>query len=631
MKTYKQRTDNILKKAEKQKSIRKTATISAISATACAAVVALSCVLFVPFPTQEPAVNAYKNDEYFSVIKSLNARFENKVKGPTPKNNFEKWTWGLRDLFSDGLKTEPSGGWDDVIWDTDTALPEWDVEYDGSTSGGADTSDENYKETTDNQVAGVIEGDLFKSTDTHIFYLSKLDADGRTVDGYGTLRVYTIAGENSRLVHEYTIQTNGVRALSAQPEIYLSKDGKTLTIVNVVIKMGENTKRFTEVTTLDVSNPTQIKEIGRKYLSGQYVSSRFVDGKLMVVNNFNVTSMPDFDDYTSYIPQYGDDVNALDLVDGEDIIVPETITSTKHTVVMELNQATGEIEDCMALYCYSADLYVSQDHMYLTREYINATDFENMTEITCISYGNEGFAKVGNVTVEGKVLNQYSMDEYNGIFRVVTSVYRPVADASLYCIDMQTWEIIGSAIEFSEDGEDVQSVRFDGDKAYVCTAEIITFTDPVYAFNLSDPTNITYKDTGEIKGYSTSLIQYENGYLLGIGVNDRNSLKIEIYEETDNGVQGVHTYEPDFADFSRVYKSYYINREKGLVGLAVRTSSGGENVYEYRLLYFDEYGIEELAVVPFECSRSNFDYSRATIIDGYLYVFYTDFYVVKIS
>ena len=39
MKTYKQRADDIMKKAQKQKNIRKTAMISAISATACAAAV----------------------------------------------------------------------------------------------------------------------------------------------------------------------------------------------------------------------------------------------------------------------------------------------------------------------------------------------------------------------------------------------------------------------------------------------------------------------------------------------------------------------------------------------------------------------------------------------------------------
>jgi hypothetical protein len=146
--------------------------------------------------------------------------------------------------------------------------------------------------------------------------------------------------------------------------MYLSADGKTVTVVRSIVETKPGSlssgKRHTEVVTLDVSNPEQITEKGRSYLSGQYVSSRSTNGKLLIVNNFNVSSMPNFDDYASYIPQYGDSMDAMKLVNSEDIIVPETIITNQHTVVMELNQTTGETMDCMALYCYSADMYVSQ-------------------------------------------------------------------------------------------------------------------------------------------------------------------------------------------------------------------------------------------------------------------------------
>ena len=116
-------------------------------------------------------------------------------------------------------------------------------------------------------------------------------------------------------------------------------------------------------------------------------------------------------------------------------------------------------------------------------------------------------------------------------------------------------------------GEEATAVRFDGVYAYVCTAEVITLTDPVYFFDLSDLSNITYTDTGTIDGFSTSLIQLEDGYLLGIGYNEERNLKIEIYEETESGVQSVCTYEKA-CGFSEVYKSYFIDREKNLIGLA---------------------------------------------------------------
>ena len=73
------------------------------------------------------------------------------------------------------------------------------------------------------------------------------------------------------------------------------------------------------------------------------------------------------------------------------------------------------------------------------------------------------------------------------------------------------------------------------------------------------PYHITYKDTGDIKGYSSSLVDFGDGYLLGIGYgNDRNTLKIEIYVETENGVVSLCSYERRDTQFSEDYKSYYI-------------------------------------------------------------------------
>lgn len=637
MKTYKQRAEDILKKAQHQKNIRKAAVASVLSTVACAVIIAFSCVLFVPFDPPANPMDAYKNNEYYAVIKPLNARFESKSKGPVYKNNYEKWTAAVKDMFSFGMSggsnAMPDYGAIDSI-DSTTQVPEV-PEYDEDFGNGGE-----YVETTDNQVAGVIEGDLFKRTKTHIFYLSNM-----------ALQVYTIDGENSQKISEFVVTTAGKTVFT--PEMYLSADGKTVTVVRSIVETKPGSlssgKRHTEVVTLDVSNPEQITEKGRSYLSGQYVSSRSTNGKLLIVNNFNVSKMPNFDDYASYIPQYGDSMDAMKLVNSEDIIVPETIITNQHTVVMELDQTTGETMDCMALYCYSADMYVSQSNLYLTRNYVdygttaNTDDdmqdsmpyyAENMTEITCLSYG-ESLEKIGGVTVSGFVLNQYSMDEYNGIFRVVTSVNVPYTSASIYCVDMQSWEIIGSVKAFSPRNEDVQSVRFDKEMAYVCTAEVITLRDPVYAFNLSDPTNITYKDTGEIKGYSTSLVQFGDGYLLGIGYNDSRSLKIEMYRETESGVEIVCTYEPaNSTEFSTEYKSYFIDRERGLIGLGVQAYSSVLNGYvnEYRLLCFD--GYEFVEVLKTELQGEN-EYKRATLIEdengcGYFYMFGDGFKVEKI-
>ena len=270
-----------------------------------------------------------------------------------------------------------------------------------------------------------------------------------------------------------------------------------------------------------------------------------------------------------------------------------------------------------------------------------------MTEITGISYAGDGLEILGTIALEGSVKNQYSMDQYEGILRVVTSttvsyfmetIYGEFASSTssavdrnvnLYCIDLADWTVKASVIGFAPQGEDAQSVRFDGYHAYVCTAEVITITDPVYFFDLSDLDNITWKDTGTIDGYSTSLINLGDGYLLGIGYSSGNTLKIEVYEESEGGVVSVCSYER-CVQFSENYKSYLIDRENDLVGLHIRDWNTGETLY--LLLHFNGYKLQPIAAV---LAAGAVSYTRAFITDGYLYVFSSDsinnFSVTKIA
>ena len=100
-------------------------------------------------------------------------------------------------------------------------------------------------------------------------------------------------------------------------------------------------------------------------------------------------------------------------------------------------------------------------------------------------------------------------------------------NASLFVINLSDNSIRASVEGFAPEGEEVASVRFEGDKLYVCTAVIRLFSDPVFFFDLSDYENITYTDTGYIEGFSSSLINLGEGYLLGIGNEDSMTGKIE--------------------------------------------------------------------------------------------------------
>ena len=643
MKTYSQRTESILRKTRKKEKQRRIIKRSAIASLALAFLTAVNLVLFTPYSTEPASIAKYQNSEYYTVIRTLHSMTTTE-EAPKYKNNYEKWSDEVDDFFAGlvGCGGNKAAGGDmmgampdtDLEWEgdipdvpMDDEVPEGGYEGEGGVADGDNQYGDgsiDYVETTDNQVQGVIEGDLFKRTNSHIFYLDTQSE---------TLRVYSIAGKESKQVSKIQIDMKGGgRVVNHQPQIYLSSDGKTLTLLMSVTQPSKTEKwtRYTVAVGYDVSDPTAVKEIDRVYLTGDFISSRMTDGHLLLLNTFDVASDFDFENKRSYLPHYGR-IDNLQPVAGEDIVCPENSTAKRYTVVCAIDPVTFTVRDCTALFSHTSEVYVSTENIFVTRGFSEREDISNTqyktvtkTDISCVYYGGEGLEYKGSATVDGTVKNQYSMDEYNGILRVVTTnteqTYKYPYGAfwntsttqagSLYCIDITTFERVACVEKFIEN-ETVESVRFDKDKAYVCTAVVVTLTDPVFVFDLSDLENITYVDTGKIDGYSTSLVNFTNGYLLGIGYGEMRGFKAEIYVETETGVESICSYEVVYGTFSEDYKSYYINREKGLLGLMVDD--------KYHLLQFDGYGFNEVFVegTPLLCGYELF---RATLIEEYFYV-----------
>lgn len=501
---------------------------------------------------------------------------------------------------------------------------------------------ESYQEVTDNQVQGIIEADLFKRSDRYAYYLRG-----------SVLSVYSIAGEESALVGTYVLpaeQTEaeledfGIRNYYRNTQLYLSQDCSTVTLVTQAYFSQRGA--CTILVNLDVTDPANITEKNRIYFQGSYISSRMVDGQFLLAyhSGFPMNRV-DFDDPSTFIPLYGQPGN-MQTIPGDNIVVPEDFNSIRYTVICKVDGASLEVLDTAALLCYGQELYVSENTVYATFEYRDAVSDDDgsstvtMTRITGIGYSGDELKILGSVELEGSVRNQYSMDQHNGILRVVTSTnsrYRPSSGVSvrqrnvnLYCVDLSSWKIKASVLAFAPEGEDAQSVRFDGDYAYVCTAEVITMTDPVYFFDLSNLDNITWKDTGTIEGFSSSLVNLGEGYLLGIGLDGLGNLKIEVYEETADGVRSVCAYTSP-ASFSIDYKSYLIDRENDLVGLHIRYYNQWEAGAVYILLHFDGYELREIKLLA--PVAGNLADTRAFMQDGYLYLFTSEdgegFYVTK--
>lgn len=618
MKTFDERMASILDKGAAKRKHQRNKRIAA-GALCGVFTVALALVLFVPYSTSLPDVSRYAASPYYDVICGIN---ELTYSPPAYKNNFEALADKIENIGMVGSPMAPGEALPPMM-DAPGALPEEDM------AG-------KYEEVTDNQVEGVIEADLMKRSDRYIYYLCGDD-----------FYIYTIDQNSSKCVGNRRINFAEETVTFYANEMFLSEDCTTVTVV----MSGYSKPRgsMTALITLDVTDPGNITKTGTVCFTGSYLSARKVEEDILLTCNWTqYENYVDFDDPTTFVPQYGA-LNNMQLIASENIVCPEELSNLRYTVIAKVDSKTLEVKDTAALLSYSQELYVSKDTIYATHSFTDRVELEkdlyhtvSMTEITGISYTGESLEIQGSVQVKGSVKDQYSLDQHDGILRVATTTIEQtnqyhttggvggiladwterlerIQSCSLYCIDLSTWEIAASVENFAPEGDEVTSARFDGDKAYICTAEVIVLTDPVYFFDLSDLNNITWTDTGIIEGYSSALVNFGD-YLLGIGFGGDRQMKLEIYTEGEDGVDSLAVYERD-CDFTQEYKAYFIDRESGLIGIPIVDWEEWEmgNMF-YLLLHFNGSHWEEVACINLD--HFGDDRVRATIVDGWLYALY---------
>jgi uncharacterized secreted protein with C-terminal beta-propeller domain len=180
-------------------------------------------------------------------------------------------------------------------------------------------------------------------------------------------------------------------------------------------------------------------------------------------------------------------------------------------------------------------IYMSNNALYIAN-----TDYSNhwgqITNIARFTIDDMKIGFAGGGLVEGTILNQFSMDEYESNLRVATSGWNNGSTNSLFVLD-KNMKTIGS-IENIAPGERLYSARFMGDKGYIVTFRQI---DPLFVIDLSDPESPEI--TGELKvpGFSNYLHPLGQDTLLGIGrdvdekTGRQGGIKLSIFDVSDKG------------------------------------------------------------------------------------------------
>lgn len=548
---------------------------------------------------------------------------------------------------------------DDYIYDLPTSDVEDGADEDETRAEVPDTvpseDEEKYEEVTDNQADGVIESDIIKRSNKYIYYL---DLSERL------LRVYSIDGELSSQISSLSLKDIS-KSVNAQGRLYdfkffLSADCRSIIFI---ARCYTSQVTYTYIISYDVSDPENITLKNTVTLSGDCIETRYADGRLLIVTSYGINKNDiDLTDETTFLPK----ING-NCVDGKSVYAPEVIERTAYTVVTVLDENELDVCDTISYISYYCnDIYVSAENLYIWRSYrdvISDTEkcleYKTVSEISAVSYSDSKLSHKGSVSVKGTVKDQYCLDEYKGVLRVFTSSYDTRIErydlenvpesykmfpseigfdrsfisngkrgfcfenenANLFCIRVKDFEFVAEILEFAPEDENIKSARFDGDIAYVCTS--VDFYDPVFFFDLSNLRNITYKDTGTIEGYSTSLIDIGDRLLLGIGYGkSKNVLKVELYREGKKDVESVSVHE-ETAHFSLEYKSYMIDRKNKLIAVPISRMQDlrSEQQSGFLLLSYENGTLE---VIDFILVREKYGMEycyRAVYIDGYIYAF----------
>jgi hypothetical protein len=144
--------------------------------------------------------------------------------------------------------------------------------------------------------------------------------------------------------------------------------------------------------------------------------------------------------------------------------------------------------------------------------------------------------------VKGRVLNQFAMDEHAGHLRIATTTgHLPSSDVhntlSVLKPDGSALQTVG-VLDKLAPKEDIRSVRFDGERGFMVTFKK---TDPLYVFDLAEPTQPRVLGELKIPGFSTYMHLMDRQHLLTIGydASDQGSFAwftgvlLQVFDITD--------------------------------------------------------------------------------------------------
>lgn len=461
---------------------------------------------------------------------------------------------------------------------------------------------------TNVQVEGVDEGDIVKTDGTYIYVAS---------GGQGTIQIIEPDGAKMKKMGLIP-DTSTVSGPKSIEEFYVN--GNLLSVIR-----KDYYQNSTVLETYDLADPEKPELSGSVTQDGYYRASRRSGDYIYLFTEYTADTGAKKREIERYIPKVEGKIIPLDC-----IYLPEHPEGIGYLVASSVNmKSPDEAVQSKAIYSGGNNFYVSLENIYIGNQ---SCDYKaeqyDYTELLKFSYteGKIRFRAHGNV--DGYLNDQFSMDEYEGNLRLVTTLSHQSGNStnSLTILDEKLKKI--GRIEDLAPGEQIYSARFMGDTAYFVTFRNM---DPLFSADLSNPQDPKILGELKITGFSEYLHPYGDGLLLGIGrevspaTGNFKGLKLSMFDtgdlsdvkETGKMVEPSYEYSPAWSN----HKSVVISQSRNLIGFPadVYDSDKREWSSQYVVYSYEKDGFKRRLAYELD-TDVNFENARGLFIGDWFYV-----------
>jgi len=409
------------------------------------------------------------------------------------------------------------------------------AESGGAAKQDAGSGSQDYSRTNV-QVQGVDEADIIKTDGRYMYQVNNnriIVAEVYPADKMSLKSVIKLEGENIIPAELYLDERRLIVIGSSDVLIPMEGNEYHRTYHNSTVKM----------LVYDITNKADIKKTREIELEGDYLSSRKIGSRLYLVSNryFNyygiyenneMNDTPSYRDTAvkdSFIGIPYDKIGYFPGSIAPNYMIAAGVDLDRPSEGVNVSTYLGAGEN---IYASAENFYVAvtrynpvlsdtdgpviRDSAVTRKPSGRSSDRD--TEIYRFAMNSGKLDYTGKGQVPGSILNQFSMDENKGYFRIATtkgSLFgegESISKNNMYVLDKEL-KVCGS-IEDIAPGEKIYSVRFMGDRAYMVTFRKV---DPLFVIDLKDAKKPAILGALKIPGYSDYLHPYDENHIIGFG------------------------------------------------------------------------------------------------------------------